>query len=55
MDLNKNELNTLFNFLNHSLKKFETDFLEKEFWNNTYKLDELINVRDKIRDVLNRA
>ena len=54
-DLNKNELNALFNFLNHSLKKFEQDYLEKKFWNNTFNLDELISVRDKMRDVLERA
>ena len=55
MDLNKDELKVLFNFLNHSLRKLETDFLEKEFWDSTYKLNELLSVRDKIRDVLNRA
>jgi hypothetical protein len=55
MKFNKNELTILFNFLNRFLRNFELDFLEKNFWKDIYKLDDLANVRNKIRDVLDRA
>ena len=54
-DLNKKDVEILHKFLNKFLRTFETDPLEKKFWNDTYSLDELCSVRNKLGKSLKDA
>ena len=55
IDLNKQDVKTLHKFLNKFLKTFETDPLEKKFWNDTYDLDKLSSLRNRLGETLKDA
>ena len=54
IDLNKKEINLVYRHLKGFLKNFETDRLEYNFWNTTYSLDELSNIKQKLKTILEK-
>ena len=49
IDLSKEEVNVLSNFVERNLKVFKTDNLEKSFWNDAYHIDELETILEKLK------
>ena len=45
-NLSKQETRIVYNHLNKFLKNFEINQLEKEFWNDTYKVQDLIEIKN---------
>jgi hypothetical protein len=50
VDLNKKETKLMYNHLNKFLKYFETTPQEDKFWQETYNIQELKIIRDKLKD-----
>ena len=48
IDLNKDELEVLSEFLKRNLKNFKLANKEKNFWNDVYNIDELEDILQKI-------
>ena len=48
LDLSKEEVQVLSNFLERNLKVFKTENIEKSFWNDAYHLDELESILKKL-------
>ena len=48
IDLNKDELEVLSEFLKRNLKNFKLANKEKNFWNDVYNIDELEDILHKI-------
>ena len=55
LDLNKEECKSLYFCINRFVKGFETEPTEKKFWNDIYDLDQLILIRDKLKNVIKSA
>ncbi len=55
MDINRDEYETLYAHLKRYLKHFETTPTEKSFWNETYQLDQLILIKNKLKRGLESA
>tara|TARA_R110002110_G_scaffold198492_1_gene408822 strand:- start:95 stop:268 length:174 start_codon:yes stop_codon:yes gene_type:complete len=51
-NLSKQETRIVYNHLNKFLKNFEINQLEKEFWNDTYKVQDLIEIKNKLKTSL---
>ena len=54
IDLNKKEISLVYKHLKSFLKNFEADKLEYNFWNNTYSLDDLSNIKEKLKTILEK-
>ena len=50
IDLNQQEIKLIRNHLNKFLKYFETTQGEEDFWQDTYKINELKIIRDKLKN-----
>ena len=50
IDLNQQEIKLIRNHLNKFLKYFETTHGEEDFWQDTYKINELKIIRDKLKN-----
>ena len=55
MDINKDEFEVLYVHLKKYLKHFEQDPIEQKFWNDTYNLNALFVIRDKLKKGLEFA
>jgi len=53
VDLSKEEVNVLSNFVERNLKVFKTDNLERSFWNDAYHIDELETILKKLKKCQN--
>lgn len=51
IDLNKEEVKVLSNYLSRNLQYFRNNNLEKKFWNDAYHLDELETILRKLENV----
>ena len=49
VDLSKEEVHVLSNFVERNLKVFKTDNLERTFWNDAYHIDELETILEKLK------
>tara|TARA_R110000796_G_scaffold215659_1_gene331647 strand:- start:910 stop:1083 length:174 start_codon:yes stop_codon:yes gene_type:complete len=54
IDLSRKETKLIFNHLCGFLKYFETESQEYRFWNKTYKLKELKEIKEKLKHILEK-
>ena len=54
VDLNKQDVEITYRFINKFLKQFVSS-QEEEFWNKTFKIDELKTIRNKLKIALKNA
>ena len=50
LDLNKEEIKVLSNYLNRNLRYFRENNIERKFWNDAYHLDELETILKKLEN-----
>ena len=55
LDLNKQEIKIIYNFINKFLRQFETSPREEKFWDKIYSVSELKKVRDKLKMAMKNA
>jgi len=53
VDLSKEEVQVLSNFLERNLKVFKTDNMERVFWNDAYHIGELETILEKLNKCQN--
>ena len=55
VDLNLKDVTVCYNFLDKFLRQFEVDPVEKDFWNEVYSVEELQQVRNKLKEIVQDA
>lgn len=55
VDLNLKDVTVCYNFLDKFLRQFEVDRVEKDFWNKVYSVEELQQVRNKLKVIVEDA